>query len=455
MSSRTRPQVELRTGYFGKLPTQGDFVSHGLSRGMINALDDWLRQCVRESQRALGRDWLDSFLVAPAWNGLVGGGVLSPDPVMLVMIPSVDRVGRYFPLVIATPLPGHAGRLDHLIQDMSAWFEWAEARAHSVLEAGFNRSGLDHDLAAMQFLFTPVTRAATNNGANQSLWWTRGGAVLRTDGLPDPASFHQQLLRQPLSGADEPAPTPEAPATPQRVLLSAESGGAAVKAARKATLTDAVAISPDGQAMSLLSGIGHVPGLNDAVKDAAATLATIENPFSMNDLIAEAKGKLGTVNTKLRARGLPTGRVFAASAGVLLIQGGRYALFWSGNVRAYMMRDGRFTQLTRDHVDRMIPTMINRALGAEMRPNVETTAGEAMAGDRFLLCSGGVHAVLSEHDMSRVLGSAATAQRAADHLAQDAIIAGAAMDAAAVTVILKARLPAEGTLANELKGKEE
>jgi type VI secretion system ImpM family protein len=42
-------------GYFGKLPTQGDFVAAGLGRALTDLFDGWLRASIRESQRNLGR----------------------------------------------------------------------------------------------------------------------------------------------------------------------------------------------------------------------------------------------------------------------------------------------------------------------------------------------------------------------------------------------------------------
>ena len=38
----------IRSGYFGKVPTHGDFVTNGLPREIVDALDLWLRQAMRE-----------------------------------------------------------------------------------------------------------------------------------------------------------------------------------------------------------------------------------------------------------------------------------------------------------------------------------------------------------------------------------------------------------------------
>jgi len=52
-----------------------------------------------------GEDWLDSYLTAPIWRFLLSSGVCGQMPMLGVMMPSVDRVGRYFPLTVVVELP--------------------------------------------------------------------------------------------------------------------------------------------------------------------------------------------------------------------------------------------------------------------------------------------------------------------------------------------------------------
>ena len=165
-------------------------------------------------------------------------------------------------------------------------------------------------------------------------------------------------------------------------------------------------------------------------------MRAVENPFSMSDLIAEAKGKLGTANAKMRARGLPTDTTFATSCATLLIQSDRFAALWSGNVRVYQIRGTKLHLLTRDHVDRAMPGMITKALGASRQPNFEIVHGDVQAGDRFIICSAALTDMVHEPDMGRVLLTADTPQQAADHLTQDAVISGSSLDVAAIAVLV-------------------
>ena len=428
----------LRTGYYGKLPSNGDFVSDGLPRGVEDALDAWLRACVRESQQALGAAWLDAFLVAPPWRAALGPGVLGADPAALVMIPSVDRVGRYFPLVLLATLPGWSGPAAAIPGALGPWYAAAERLALATLRPDFARAALDEGLGEPALTETAEPGAAATRADEDAttLWWRAGasGAPHRAQGMPEPARFHEEFLAAARPVREAPAPEPRG-----RTLLDVDCAASALKGTRSHALTDAAAFGPGDQASSLVSGIGGHPGLAGAIQHAAQTLAGIENPFSMNDLLAEAKGKLGTANALLRARGVPTGAIHAASAATLLIQGGRHAVLWAGIVRAYLLRDGTLHRLTRDHVDARVGTLVTRAVGAERSLALDTAIGEARAGDRFLLASPGLWGALPEEEIAATLAAAATARQAATHLTQDALIVGSPLDAAAVAVLLRER----------------
>ncbi len=84
---------------FGKLPAQGDFVSRGLDASTRDSLDRWLSDEM-EAARAAFPDFEARYDAAPPWNfvdfdadGRWTGGALCA---------SVDRVGRRFPLVLAS-----------------------------------------------------------------------------------------------------------------------------------------------------------------------------------------------------------------------------------------------------------------------------------------------------------------------------------------------------------------
>lgn len=115
----------------------------------------------------------------------------------------------------------------------------------------------------------------------------------------------------------------------------------------------------------------------------------------------------------------------------MLCEGSQLALAHVGDSRLYLLRDGATTQLTHDHtyvqslVDegRMTPdeaashpqrATLLRALhrGGTTEPDLHLR--EARPGDRYLLCSDGLHAVVPAPRLRQVLETAPTPQEAVD-----------------------------------------
>src|SRR5260370_2664306 len=95
------PLSAAAIGFCGKLPARGDFVTAGLPRRFAEAWHDWLQPVLAASRRALGEDWLAAWLEAPIWRFALSPGTCGPDSVLGLWMPSVDRVGRHFPLTFA------------------------------------------------------------------------------------------------------------------------------------------------------------------------------------------------------------------------------------------------------------------------------------------------------------------------------------------------------------------
>ncbi len=89
-------------GFYGKIPSHGDFLRRGLSPAFIEPWDTWLQQSLLTGRDVLGEGWQDAYFSAPIWRFALPAGVCGPETMMGVLMPSVDRVGRQFPLTLAT-----------------------------------------------------------------------------------------------------------------------------------------------------------------------------------------------------------------------------------------------------------------------------------------------------------------------------------------------------------------
>lgn len=96
------------TGWlFGKMPAHGDFVSRGIDAPTRDALDLWLTAEMERARVVWGESFEQRYDAAPVWHfvdgdafGVWTGGILCA---------STDRVGRRFPLMIASPAPDREG----------------------------------------------------------------------------------------------------------------------------------------------------------------------------------------------------------------------------------------------------------------------------------------------------------------------------------------------------------
>ena len=91
-------------GWFGKLPMLGDFASRRLPDAFIGPWDEWLQASLASSRSATGDRWLDLYLTFPVWRFALPAGLIGDRCWIGVLLPSVDRVGRCFPLTICEPV---------------------------------------------------------------------------------------------------------------------------------------------------------------------------------------------------------------------------------------------------------------------------------------------------------------------------------------------------------------
>jgi type VI secretion system ImpM family protein len=86
-------------GLFGKVPQKRDFMSVQMPTAVLSPFETWLQSGVAASRNELGQAWQEHYLVAPIWRFWIGRHILGTT-VAGALMPSVDQVGRYFPLSI-------------------------------------------------------------------------------------------------------------------------------------------------------------------------------------------------------------------------------------------------------------------------------------------------------------------------------------------------------------------
>lgn len=135
-------------GFYGKILSHGDFVNRRLPHQFIDTWDRWLQAAIARGAELLPEDWLDCYLCAPIWRFALGPGVCGDDAWLGILMPSVDKVGRHFPLTIAMAVPPSAG-FNETLALSDRWYGRVEALALSTLDSEFNFEQFEIDLQAI------------------------------------------------------------------------------------------------------------------------------------------------------------------------------------------------------------------------------------------------------------------------------------------------------------------
>ncbi|PVZ67675.1 type VI secretion system-associated protein TagF [Pelagibaculum spongiae] len=149
------------TGFYGKMPSQGDFVSRRLPREFIHFWDHWLQNSIAYSRDQLQDSWLQTYLTSPIWRFALSPGQCDNRLWTGVMIPSVDSVGRYFPLTIALALPASTNPFT-LAGEFKECYDAAEKLLLSTLnDRQFDMAKFDMEVSRLsaQFNTTMLTRS--------------------------------------------------------------------------------------------------------------------------------------------------------------------------------------------------------------------------------------------------------------------------------------------------------
>jgi type VI secretion system protein ImpM len=178
---------------YGKLPTKRDFIALGASRDFLNAWEPWLQSGVSASQATLGEQWQRAFLRAPIWRFWLGAELCGFSAVGAFM-PSLDKVGRYFPLTVFACAGQGSAIPPPEINAQDAWFKAAEDFLISTLD---HETTFETAVQNLEQLAMPV-QTETLNEASADVFVERGAAVtIQKEGKPFTELFSSLRHAQP------------------------------------------------------------------------------------------------------------------------------------------------------------------------------------------------------------------------------------------------------------------
>lgn len=438
------PGTEVdRIGFFGKVPTNGDFISTGLGRTVQTELDNWLQSGLRASEHAHGAEWEPLFRAAPPWRFVIERSIWGRSTIAGVLLPSTDRVGRSFPLVIAAKL-GSFNDNPRLLCFDDTWFTAVEALAETSSARDFDIGGFVAGLKRLRLPHAkPVPRYEVSNGGGRvSIWWTidvdtRRATGFKTEGPPQAEHFVKLLNRQGAEASPsgpETAPDPMRTAQPVAMVPSSrfaiEKSYATHAGTRLSINADALLVCEKPRLFAVADGVGDGSGAVDAAKVTTNALADVSLHDTLAGIVQDMKGKLGRAHGLLQS--VRTG-LSNASVVALAMHHDAFAVAWVGNARCYLVRNGTMRCLTRDHVEVGLRFALSRSIGAQQQLMPDVLVDTVEAGDQFLLCSAALARTLDERSIAETLLEHPVSE-AAEVLIQNGLIANARDNLSAIVV---------------------
>ena len=460
-----KPATNSILGFYGKVASHGDFVSRRLPRTFVDTWDQWLQQGISCSRDQLADTWLDIYLTSPIWRFGLSAGMCGDNGWAGVLIPSVDRVGRYFPFTLAVQLPAQANLLQILF-GAGEWFTQAERLALKSLDDKFNLEAFDAQAQELGRVFTdhleefPLIHSSPPGGNDAwhfdltsseqehpdwftltehlmrqllpgySAWSTAGSdhvgpSLALCKGLPSMHGFsalmdghweHWGWQNHQLDLAAKSCSVPKATRVHWSSAQLTHSGNV------RSVNEDACLSLPENGLWAVADGMGGHKAGDTASRHIVESLRVIPPPESLDEFIALTKQQLEGVNSALRQTSAtrPGSDIIGSTVVVLLARDRKCACLWAGDSRAYLFRNNELKALTRDHsmIDELVrggfvtpeaapshpeANVITRAVGGADELLLDLVTLDARENDVFLLCSDGLTKEVSEDEIAYVL----------------------------------------------------
>ena len=465
-------------GFFGKLPSRGDFVVRRLHNDFVTPWDEWLQDALAHSRTQLGERWLEVYLTSPIWRFALSPGVAGAEAYCGVVMPNVDRVGRYFPLVAAVPVDLEGRALAHVAAAAELWFasieelmletladppleldEFDARLAQLRLPDALDAARVESDwrwpapAAAVHWQCALPPNAARagpmsallgalleNELGRYGLWWTEGSeqvepSLLVTNGLPAARAYAAMLegtWAEPWATARVASSSPPPRASTPSAALAWTSAAVTDPGNRRAVNEDAYACRDDLRVWLVADGLGGHQAGDLASNMVTAIADDLDDAATLSERVRELEHGVRTVNSCLHvlAEQLWSGELVGSTIAGLVAEGDELMCLWAGDSRIYRWRDGTLDQLSHDHTegdpDEPRTNIVTRAVGGPGTLDLAVERATAQAGDRYLLCTDGLYAELAPERIAAALALAAPAEACAALRA--AVLAGEARD---------------------------
>lgn len=195
--------------------------------------------------------------------------------------------------------------------------------------------------------------------------------------------------------------------------------------------------------LAVADGMGGQAAGEVASSEVISTIVQLDEDIPGSDILTSLGVAVQRANEQLRVmiEEDPQLEGMGTTLTALLWTGQRLGLVHVGDSRAYLLRDGQLTQITQDHtwVQKLVDegriteeeatthpqrSLLMRALGSSDHVEPDLSIREVRAGDRYLICSDGLPAVVSPQTIEEALASYQGPQETVQELIQLALRGG-------------------------------
>jgi serine/threonine-protein phosphatase Stp1 len=212
---------------------------------------------------------------------------------------------------------------------------------------------------------------------------------------------------------------------------------------RRKVNEDSILVRTERGLWAVADGMGGHEAGDVASAMVAEALQRLPIVYGLDQLVESAIDQLRRVNSQLieLARSEGHEQTIGTTVVALAIANGHFRCFWAGDSRAYRVRDGEIRRISRDHslvqdlvdagmlaadeAERHVDAnIITRAVGVAEDLDVDSSTGDALPGDLFLLASDGLTRLVNDDEVLAQL-AANTLDDAADTLIEMVLARGA------------------------------
>ncbi|MEO5598570.1 MAG: protein phosphatase 2C domain-containing protein [Novosphingobium sp.] len=147
-------------------------------------------------------------------------------------------------------------------------------------------------------------------------------------------------------------------------------------------------------------------------------------PHDLEGACEAVSNAVQAANAEIFAKSVEAGAQMGSTFVGLVVRGTEFAVLWAGDSRAYLYRGGQLFQLSTDHTqveamlerglltaeeaaDHPMKHVLARAVGVEEHLQIDAIRDAVEPRDVFLLCSDGLHGLVSDDEIAAMLADKA------------------------------------------------